>query len=273
MEKLQNVRDRAADARDVLDYISTEYSREGVWPSVLSVHRKFRKSVVRQLFTPLNSAYVAESESPKGRVYQMQMIGMLSASQGDNHIRLLRRFFEYLHRIFPDPKQDKVTSDAVAAQMGLNAEEVATLGQLLSIGLLGGLLRMNGGPRPEGRWEYSLPEEIDEIGEATDLDDVLEQRILRTYEPNRPVFLDQRAAAARAEFVLPFPTEDDPVAAATVFPDNEDRRYQVFVSSTYDDLKEERSRVMRALLMTKCIPAGMELFPAASVKQWKLIQS
>ena len=40
-----------------------------------------------------------------------------------------------------------------------------------------------------------------------------------------------------------------------------DVRYQVFVSSTYEDLKEERAEVMQALLELDCIPAGMELFP------------
>ena len=50
------------------------------------------------------------------------------------------------------------------------------------------------------------------------------------------------------------------------------RRYQVFVSFTYDDLKEERRQVMQALLETKCIPTGMELFPAGSERQWELIQ-
>jgi Domain of unknown function (DUF4062) len=42
-----------------------------------------------------------------------------------------------------------------------------------------------------------------------------------------------------------------------------EKRYQVFVSSTYEDLQDERREVMLALLKTKCIPTGMELFPAA----------
>jgi hypothetical protein len=50
------------------------------------------------------------------------------------------------------------------------------------------------------------------------------------------------------------------------------RRYQVFVSSTYNDLIDERKHVMHALLVTKCIPSGMELFPAASTAQWELIK-
>jgi len=52
-----------------------------------------------------------------------------------------------------------------------------------------------------------------------------------------------------------------------------ERRYQVFVSSTYEDLKKERAEVLRVLLEVDCIPAGMELFPAAGQKAWSLIKS
>lgn len=51
-----------------------------------------------------------------------------------------------------------------------------------------------------------------------------------------------------------------------------EKRYQVFVSSTYEDLQEERREVMQALLELDCIPAGMELFPASNDDQWSLIK-
>lgn len=51
-----------------------------------------------------------------------------------------------------------------------------------------------------------------------------------------------------------------------------EKRYQVFVSSTFHDLQEERQEVMQALLELDCIPAGMELFPAANQDQWTLIK-
>jgi len=51
-----------------------------------------------------------------------------------------------------------------------------------------------------------------------------------------------------------------------------DKRYQVFVSSTFADLQNERQEVMQALLELDCIPAGMELFPAANEDQWSLIK-
>jgi len=51
-----------------------------------------------------------------------------------------------------------------------------------------------------------------------------------------------------------------------------DKRYQVFVSSTYADLKEERQRVIRTVMEMDCIPAGMELFPAADEEQFQFIK-
>jgi hypothetical protein len=41
------------------------------------------------------------------------------------------------------------------------------------------------------------------------------------------------------------------------------KRYQVFISSTYDDLRDVRQEVSQALLRAECFPAAMELFPAA----------
>jgi hypothetical protein len=51
-----------------------------------------------------------------------------------------------------------------------------------------------------------------------------------------------------------------------------DKRYQIFVSSTFADLQEERQAVMQALLSLDHFPAGMELFPASDDDQWALIK-
>lgn len=48
--------------------------------------------------------------------------------------------------------------------------------------------------------------------------------------------------------------------------------YQVFVSSTYEDLKEERFAVMNALIEKNCIPVGMEYFPASNLEQFEYIK-
>jgi len=51
-----------------------------------------------------------------------------------------------------------------------------------------------------------------------------------------------------------------------------DKRYQVFVSSTYADLKDERQKVIQTLMEMDCIPSGMELFPATDEEQWEFIK-
>ena len=51
-----------------------------------------------------------------------------------------------------------------------------------------------------------------------------------------------------------------------------EKKYQVFISSTFSDLKEERRKILDILLMADCIPAGMEAFVAADVEQFEVIK-
>lgn len=51
-----------------------------------------------------------------------------------------------------------------------------------------------------------------------------------------------------------------------------EKRHQVFISSTFSDLKDERAEIIQALLELDCIPAGMELFPATTEEAWDLIK-
>lgn len=51
-----------------------------------------------------------------------------------------------------------------------------------------------------------------------------------------------------------------------------EKKLQVFVSSTYTDLKEERQAAVEAILKAGHIPAGMELFTAGDESQWDVIK-
>lgn len=51
-----------------------------------------------------------------------------------------------------------------------------------------------------------------------------------------------------------------------------ERRFDVFVSSTYEDLIEERKEVTQAILECDCMPVGMEMFPASNLEQWNFIK-
>lgn len=51
-----------------------------------------------------------------------------------------------------------------------------------------------------------------------------------------------------------------------------EKRFQVFISSTFRDLVNERQAVQKAILELDHMPAGMELFPASDEQAWGLIQ-
>lgn len=51
-----------------------------------------------------------------------------------------------------------------------------------------------------------------------------------------------------------------------------EKKYQVFISSTYKDLIEERKKALDVLLMADCIPAGMEAFVATDLAQFEVIK-
>lgn len=54
---------------------------------------------------------------------------------------------------------------------------------------------------------------------------------------------------------------------------NSEKRYQIFISSTFADLEEERRMVMEAIISLNCFPAGMEMFPATDTEQLNYIKS
>lgn len=51
-----------------------------------------------------------------------------------------------------------------------------------------------------------------------------------------------------------------------------DVKYQVFISSTFDDLQQERRLITEQILNLGYIPVGMELFQAANDSQWEYIK-
>lgn len=51
-----------------------------------------------------------------------------------------------------------------------------------------------------------------------------------------------------------------------------DKKYQIFISSTYEDLKDERNAAVKTILTMDHIPIGMEMFNAGDDEQWEVIR-
>lgn len=52
----------------------------------------------------------------------------------------------------------------------------------------------------------------------------------------------------------------------------QNKKYQIFISSTFKDLQEERKSALEAILITGNIPVGMESFVASSQEQFEYIK-
>lgn len=51
-----------------------------------------------------------------------------------------------------------------------------------------------------------------------------------------------------------------------------EKKYQIFISSTFEDLIEERKKVQDIILSMYQFPIGMEMFSAADEEQWEIIR-
>ena len=51
-----------------------------------------------------------------------------------------------------------------------------------------------------------------------------------------------------------------------------EKKFQIFISSTYEDLKEERAKLVATILKVYHFPIGMEMFSADNVEQWEQIR-
>lgn len=75
-----------------------------------------------------------------------------------------------------------------------------------------------------------------------------------------------------ADYIQVERVQNDVIIEEKNIGDNMNKKYQVFISSTYKDLIEERAAVSQCLLDCGCIPVGMEQFPASGMSQMEYIK-
>lgn len=237
------------------------------WPKARVVHSHYQKSATRAALEPLGSHLVCEIEDRnQGVRYSITAAGVLLTEGGGKYRSLLLRYFEYLRRLFIDqPDKMHVESGEVTSALGLTREQTRMLGLLLE------LRPFYDGSSSQDGWMARVRPEVEDFPPVGDLDEALDGIFDADRQRSESVFIEKRREASSRSFSF----VSLPDYNHTAYPTHIDalkKRYQVFVSSTYEDLVEERRHVMQALLETKCIPTGMELFPAASTDQWNLIK-
>lgn len=257
--------------RELFDIFWKHFQENDKWFPTRVVHSQIGTKQVRDALQSLGGDIVRELENQPNDTYELSLIGVLLTSEGEKYRQLMVKYLEFLRDEFlSHPEKVEFTSKEIQVGLSLSDPQATILGGLIRLGHSFGAANWG-----KDFWTVRAPKEIEYLPSGVSLDASLDEWLFRHFQ-QRPVF----AQEARREWsqnnqialsgMVEIPQIVSQPAGSSI--DVLKRRYQVFVSSTYDDLKEERQHVIQALLETKCIPLGMELFPAASIEQWKLIK-
>jgi hypothetical protein len=257
--------------RELINEFWRHYRESGKWPLTRPVHSQRGKQAVRECLRGLSGDIVREArDSQFGHHYKLSVIGILLTDKGADYFALLVQYMEFLRKQYKvAPERLDFSDEDFRQTLKLSGEQLKILGEFVRLDRLG-YSGSNGGDS----WTVRAPDEVEDLPEDGPLDQPLETLLFRSFRPTEPAFIDDwQRQSATASLSNPSGADTETVSSETgIVVDVLKRRYQVFVSSTYEDLVEERQHVSQALLETRCIPVGMELFPAASVEQWELIK-
>jgi len=250
------------------------YLNSGKWARLRGMYRQFEKPVVVRELSPLGG-FLLEEEDPNGNRLTLSLPGVFLTDDGPKSQDLTERYFRFQYDLFKNESEIReIKSEEIETKLKLSKEDTKLLGHLLILGH-----SSVGRAHDLSSWSVRTMLEAEDFSANGDLSAEVEKWILRSFYPATPVFVeDRRKKQLENPIVVSgayWPTnasKTEPETSPPIDGNPFKRRYQVFVSSTFNDLIEERKHVMQALLETKCIPAGMELFPAASMEQMKLIQ-
>jgi hypothetical protein len=252
-----------------------QYLKTGKWALLRGMYRQYEKPVVVRELSSMPGFLWEEDDHQSGNRLSLFLPGVLLTEDGAKCLDLIERYFSFQYSLFKTESEIReIKSEEIETKLGLAKEDTKLLGHLLILGQCS-----IGRAHDLSTWSVRTMLEAEDFSPNGDLSAEVEKWILKVFYPASPVFVEDRrkkqlenpivlssaywpANSSRPESESTRPIDGNPFQ----------RRYQVFVSSTFNDLIEERKHVMQALLETKCIPAGMELFPAASMEQMKLIQ-
>lgn len=253
-----------SEQRTFFDYLWKFRQSHPEWPATHDVYRHhIEKPALTKLLSGSTGALVLQNQSGGHETYELRTLGILCTSNGESYHRWLLRLVNFLRDIFYQPERKELVSHSeIQSALSLSDIETVTLGQILQ-----GFLGMYAYFEPNSsNWKISIPSrELENLPRKGSLESEFTAILDGLAKQQWHIFATERMKALSSNSSI---YEAFGVAPA----DTNHRRYQVFVSSTFDDLKPERQHVMQALLECHCIPVGMELFPAASLNQWKLIQ-
>jgi hypothetical protein len=256
-------------AGELLTDIWRHYATKQEWPASRPLYSKTGKAKVLELWRGLNGSIVCEMDQSGLSRYELGIVGVLLTEEGPVYERQLLAYLDYLRSVFKEtPEKEFITDAELATALKLDAQQTKLLCTLIQAGSFYSRFASSG----PAESKFGVLIEAEDFPPTGNLQAHLEKLVFRTYDPAAPVLARDRLKS-RMMILVDAPTVDNGHGSFSSPASNPLKRcYQVFVSSTYSDLRDERQHAIQALLESKCIPSGMELFPAASTSQWDLIQ-
>src|SRR5581483_1741009 len=235
MSNFSRLRSRLSPAEaGFYEFLWAHYKERKAWPSTWHVYRThLEKRKLSKVITATRYVLHTENSSVHPRTYELQSIGILATAKGETYRQWLVSLFVYLRDRFynGDDRQILVNQAEVQEALKLTADEADELGYIVRGGILG--LNPNWQPNTPG-WQLYLP-----------------YHVVEEFPRNGPLkrqigaLLDgllAQAKRSRKRHATPplMPMTEDLFYTNSAHDASDPRRYQVFVSSTFEDLKEER---------------------------------
>jgi hypothetical protein len=246
------------------------------WPLLRPIYREHRKSVIAPQIS-LMPGFVREEEDHRaGNRLKLLLPGILTTNEGDKLYSLVQRYFAFQYELFQTESElRQIRSDEIQSKLELDPKETVILGELLQAGSI-----ISDCDEKFSSWGTSTMEAAADFNPDDNFVSDVDAWINHNYYPQNPVFRNEQYKRQLSGTSIGdwFSHISAPLESASTEKTHRsdtspfERKYQVFVSSTFRDLIEERKQVSHALLQTKCIPSGMELFPATNNEQMDLIE-
>ncbi|OIR05100.1 hypothetical protein GALL_126580 [mine drainage metagenome] len=192
----------------ILDFLWSEWTTTTKWPKCRLVQAKFGKSLIKDIELNLNDAYMLQCEPSHDPTYELRLFGAVSTSSGEQLLRLLAGFTEFLTAAFNvNPgREESFKSDEIAKFLKLSPDETADLGRILSFHVFD-MMNM-GHAKSYEWWECGIPGGFADIAEPGDPVQKLERVLVHRYQPRYPVNIDDRNAVLAQ---MPQPAFREPV--------------------------------------------------------------
>jgi len=176
--------------REILSHIWESYCDNDKWISTKRLHNIYGKPEVQQALRPLSASVVWEMEGGQtGNCYQLSILGIFLTDQAKELEELLVRYLGFLRDKFrSDPDFAVVANEEVEAALGLSSQKSQLLVRLITIG------HMFGGSTcySKEKWTATPIREVDDLPSVPDLGEFLFALVLRHYNPDLPVYIDDR---------------------------------------------------------------------------------